>query len=502
MNLKSMLENTARQYPTKTAIVLGECRVSYTELDESSNKVANALIKTGVRKGDRVAMILTNSPEFAAVYFGIIKAGGIAVPLDPRYKVDELASIFANCKPKVLVAESPFLESLLPALSRFDSIEHVIGLSSRHDSQFLSYQEIMATSSAQRVKVKLSPDDLTTISYAGGPSIRPRGAMFSHRSLCTEAIISGNGFQQTDKDILMLFALPMYHNFALLAVLLGSINKGSTIVIVPGTGISIGSLMEAIEREKGTLLFVVPYIYALAVKMAKREGIKNDLSSLRLCGSGGAPLTVNLIRQFKKCYGFTIADFWGLTEAICHVTCPPMDGTGKLGSSGKALPGWEIKIVDDDGNELPSNQPGEIIAEGPIMEGYYNNPQATAEAIRNGWLYTGDIGRIDKDGYLFITGRKKRMIILKGQNIYPSDIEEVLLTHPKVAEVRVIGVPDKLRGETVRAFIVLKQGEVVTEQEIRHFCQEYMADYKSPREIIFTDVLPEAATAKAPKKNH
>ena len=496
MNLISILENSVKQYATKTALVLGEHRVSYTELDESSNRVANALIKTGVRKGDPVAMILTNSPEFAAVYFGIIKAGGIAVPLDPRYKADELASIFDNCKPKVLVAESPFLESLLPALPRFGSIEHVIDMGSDSGGQFLSYQEIMATSSAERVKVKLSPDDLTTISYTGGPSMRPHGAMFSHRNICAEIIISGEGFKQTAEDVVMLFALPVYHNFALIAGLLGSINKGNTIVMVPGTGISIGSLMEAIEKEKGTILFAVPYIYALAVMMAKREGMKNDLSSLRLCGSAGAPLPVNTIHQFKRYYGFTLIDFYGLTEASCHVTCQPIDGTGKLGSTGKALPGWEMKIVDDDDNELPPNQSGEIIVKGqPVMKGYYDNPKATAEIIKNGWLYTGDIGMVDEDGYLFITGRKKRMIILKGQNIYPSDIEEVLLTHPRIAEVKVVGVPDKLRGEIVRAFIVLKQGEAATEHEIRHFCQERMADYKSPREIIFTVAIPETTAA-------
>ncbi len=177
--------------------------------------------------------------------------------------------------------------------------------------------------------------------------------------------------------------------------------------------------------------------------MASREGIKNDLSSLRLCVSGGAPLPINVIRQFKQHYGFTIPDMWGLTEAVSQVTCQAIDGTGKLGSSGKALPGWEVKIVDDNGGELPHNQPGEIIVRGPIMEGYYNNPQATAEAIRDGWLYTGDIGSVDEDGCLFILGRKKEVIIVKGQNIYPSDIEDVLHTHPKVAEAAVVGIPDE-----------------------------------------------------------
>jgi len=215
-----------------------------------------------------------------------------------------------------------------------------------------------------------------------------------------------------------------------------------------------------------------------------------------MCISGGAPLSISTIRQFKKYYGFTIADIWGLTEAVSQVTGPPMNVTPKLGSAGKALPGWEIKIVDDSNSELPPEQAGEIIIKGPAMKGYYNNPQATAEAINNGWLHTGDIGKVDKDGYLYITGRKKPVIILKGQNIYSHDVEEILCTHPKIAAARVIGIPDKLRGEIVRAVIQLKQGMTANDQEIRHFCQEHMADYKSPKQIIFAETLPPPTTTK------
>ena len=405
MNLKLMLEEVVGRYGEKAAIVLGDHSLSYAELDEASNKVANALLRIGVDKGDRVAMLLPNSPEFAIIYFGIAKAGGIAVPLDTKYKVNELASLFDNCQPGVLVAESPVLESLAPALPRFKSVKHLIDLGSTYEGQSLSYQEIMAGSSMQRIEVEPEPEDIATISYTGGPTNRPRGVMLSHQRLVTEAAIAGDGLQQTDKDIMVLFALPLYHMFGLTAVLLASVYKGSTVVIVAGTGLSISTFMAAIEREKGTIFLGVPYIFALAVDIAEKEGIKNDLSSLRLCGSGGAPLPIDIIQRFKQHYGLDLIDFWGLTEAICQVTCPPLDGAGKLGSVGKALPGWEVKIVDDNGRELPPNQPGEIIVRGPIMKGYYNNPQATAEAIMDGWLYTGDIGRVDEDGYLFILGR-------------------------------------------------------------------------------------------------
>ncbi|MFC1962680.1 class I adenylate-forming enzyme family protein, partial [Chloroflexota bacterium] len=286
----------------------------------------------------------------------------------------------------------------------------------------------------------------------------PQGAALSHRSITTHATLSGDGFQQSERDIAMLFALPLYHMFGLASVLLTSVNRGSAVVIVPGTGRSINSFLEAIEREKGTIYMGVPYIYAIAINVAMRNGVKSDVSSLRLCCSAGAPITPEIIQQFKQYYGLDILDIWGLTEAVSHVTCQPLDGIRKLGSSGKALAGFEIRTVDHNGEELLPHEPGEIIVRGPIMTGYHNNTEATAKARTDGWLYTGDIGRIDEDGYLFLSGRKKEIIILKGQNIYPRDIEEVLCTHPKVAEVVVTGIPDRLRGEVVGAAIKLKEG--------------------------------------------
>jgi long-chain acyl-CoA synthetase len=498
-NLKLMLEEAAKQYGAKTAVVYGDRKLSYTELDEASNKVANALIGIGVGKGDRVAMLLPNSPEFVVIYFGIIKIGSIAVPLNIKYKFDELASLFSDSQSKVLVAESPLPESLASALPRFKYIEHIIELGPNYEGEFLSYQQIMATSLARRLKVELKPEDTAQIAYTSGPTTRPRGAVLTHHSLVTEAAISGDGFQQTDKDITILFALPMHHMFSLVGVLLTAIYKGSTVVIVPG--VSINGVTEVIERQRGTIFMGVPYVYALMVNAAEKDGIKNDLSSLRLCGSAGAPLSAGIIRRFKKHFGLDIIDFWGLTEAVCHITCPPVDGTGKFGSVGKSLPGWEIKIVDDNGRELPTNHPGEIIAKGNIMKGYYNNPRATTEVIKDSWLYTGDIGKVDEVGYLFILGRKKDMIIRKGQNIHPSDIEDVLYTHSKVAEAAVVGIPDEMRGENVRACISLKAGEMATEEEIRRFCRQHMADYKLPKQIIFFDSLSKTAMGKIRKED-
>ena len=498
MNLKVILEQAAKRYGEKTAVALGELRLSYTKLDEDSNRIANALIEMGVSKGDRVAMLLPDSPQFAVIYFGVVKIGAIAVPLDTKYKIRELTSLFSHCKPKVLVTESPYLEPLLPFLPAFRYIKCVIDLSAEGNGQFLGYQVIMAKGSAQRVELEPKPTDVAHIAYTSGPAFRPKGVMLTHTHLVRAIKISACGFQQTDKDIVMLFALPMHHAVSLVVILLTSIGKGSTVIILPG--LSIEGLMETIEREKATIFMGVPFIHALIVKKAMEEGIAHDLSPLRICASAGAPLPINIIEQFERHLGLRLIQFYGLTEGTAHVTCQDVDGSGKLGSVGQALPGWRVKVVDGNGQKLPPNRPGEIAIRGPIMKGYYKNPQASARAIKHGWLYTGDIGRLDEDGHLFILGLKKEVIIVKGQNIYPSDIEALLLAHPKVAEVAVVGVPGGMRGEAVGAAIRLKTGETATEQEIKKFCLERIANYKVPKQVIFLDSLPKTADGKMQKQ--
>ncbi len=499
-DLKQLLETAAEKFADKTAIICGERRFSYVELDEAASRMAGAFVAMGVEKGDRIATLMNNSPEFVIIYFGTIKAGAIPVPLDVRYKIDELALVLDNCRPKIMVAESDLLEPLVPVLSRFKYIERVIDLDGRCSGKFPSYGEILARSPASVVDVALAPDDIGIISYTSGPTSRPRGAAISHRNLIFEATISVGGFQQTGDDKLLLFALPMYHQFALASVMLASVYKGSTVIIVPGTGRSITSFLETIERERGTMYIGVPYIYALAINVAEREGLRYDTSSIRFWGSGGATLTLDIIERFKHYYNGDIFDVWGLTESVSHITHHPPGDPRKLGSSGKALPGWEIRAADDKGRMLPANQAGEIVVRGPFMQGYYNNPQDTAEVIRNGWLLTGDLGYMDEDGYLYLTGMKKDMIILKGQNIWPGDIEDVLRSHVKVADAAVVGIPDQLRGEIVGAVIKLRDGTSATEQEIRNFCQSHMADYKLPKKVFFTSSFPERAAENIYKR--
>jgi long-chain acyl-CoA synthetase len=491
MDLGSILENTARRTGSKTAIVFGERRVSFASLEEDANKFAQALLKLGIKKGDRVAMLQNTSPEFVVVFFAIMKVGGIAVPLDTRYVTDELVSLCNDCTPAVAVSEVALLEPLLQALPQCQSLKHIVTVGDNAPVQFLNYAKIMADYKPATVNISIEPDAIAIISYTGGPTYHPHGVALSHWSLVTEVISSVETFEQTENDVFMLFALPMYHQFGLVAVLLASIYTGNSVVAVPGTGRSIESFMEAVEREKGTVYCGVPYIYSLMINVAKRAGIKHNLSSLRLLASGGAPLEPVVITQFKQYCGMDIRDIYGQTESICHCTVMPIHGTGKIGSSGKTLRCWEMKIFDENDQEMPSGQEGEIVLRGPVMSSFWNHPRETAEILRNGWLHTGDMGWIDEEGYLFITARKRRMLVLKGQNIFPGDIEAVLESHPKVAEAKVAGVIDLVRGETIKALVRLKTGQTATEQELRQYCQGHMADYKIPKAIEFVDVMPQ-----------
>ncbi|MGD9117767.1 MAG: AMP-binding protein [Dehalococcoidia bacterium] len=499
MNLKQMLERAAKRYAGKTVIVSDKRRLSYAELDTASNRVANALVGMGITKGDRVVLLLTNSPEFVAIYFGIVKIGAIAVLLDPKYKLTELISLGNDAAPKIIFTEDPCLEQIAPALDKFPFVEKVIALGGKSRGNILSYDEIISQSSAAPVAFEPEPTDLAHIAYSSGPSFHPRGVAMSHGALAEEAEISADSFQQTDKDIVVLCALPMHHAFGLVVIMMTAISRGSTVAIL--SGLSVDSLFELIEKEKATIFMGVPFVHGLIVEAIELEGVKHNISSLRMWGTAGSAMPAAIAQKVKEYVGLTPVNFWGMTESAAQVSCTALDGSSPAKSVGQTLPGWELKIVDDDGGELPAGERGEIVVRGPIMNGYYNSPAATAQVVKDGWLYTGDIGWRDKEGWLFLSPRRKKdMFINKGQNIYSSDIETVIGTHPKVAEVAVVGVADESRGEVPRAVIRLKAGKKSNETEIKQFCLEHLANYKVPRQVIFTESLPKTADGRIDKE--
>jgi long-chain acyl-CoA synthetase len=270
--------------------------------------------------------------------------------------------------------------------------------------------------------------------------------------------------------------------------------------VVMLSGLSVESLFELIEREKATIFMGVPFVHSLVVSAIEADGINHDLSSLRIWGTAGSAMPPDIARRVKEYIGLTPVNFWGMTESAAQVSCTALDGSSPANSVGKVLPGWELRIVDDAGNELPAGETGEITVRGPVMNGYYHSPEATAQVLKDGWLRTGDVGWMDKEGWLFLAAsRKKDMLINKGQNICPSDIEAIINSHPKVAEVAVVGIADSARGEVPRAIIRLKDGQSISEPDMKKFCIEHLANYKVPREIIFTSSLPRSADGSIDK---
>ncbi len=485
MNLKAMLRTVSEKFGNKTAIKSGGITLTYADLEKASNQAAHAFNKLGITCRDRVACLLGNSPEFIIAFFGIVKIGAIMVPLDPKYKLTELKALFLDCQPRMLLTESPYLEPVLTDREHFPTIEYIIDFTPEGKAGYPRFKELISQSPITPVKFEPEPDDVAVIAYTSGPALDPHGIMLTHQSISTEAEISGEGFAQTERDVVPVFALPLHHAAGLTIVGLTSLYRGSTLVMM--SGMSIGALLETIEKERATLFIGVPFIFAMIVSHVEKEGIKNDLSSLRLCAAGGSALAVPLSLRFKELFGHHIAQFWGLTEVSAHITCQAVDGSGPVGSIGTPLRGCQVEVIDEAGKQLPRNQTGELICKGPLMTGYYNKPQATAEVVRDGWLLTGDIGHIDERGNIYITGRKKDLIIPKGQNIAPSDIETILRQHPKVAEAAVLGVPDEPRGEIIVAVLRLKPEEKATESEMRKICMENLSNFKIPKEYIFVD---------------
>jgi long-chain acyl-CoA synthetase len=484
VNLKILARTIASKYGNKYAVLSGDNRLSYNDLDLASNRAARGLASLGIGRGDRVAFLLSNSPEFIVAFFGVVKIGAIAVPLDPKYKLDEIESLFHDCKPKAVLAEESCLETLLKSRDLFPFLEYVIDFGNA-EAGLPWFGTMFEEGDSAALEFEPDSSDLAVIAYTSGASYKPRGIMLTHGSICFEAEISGEGFAQTENDIVSVFALPLHHAAGLTIVGLTSLFRGSTLVML--SGIMIPTLLDAIERYRITLYIGVPFMFSMLNSHAGKDAIKNDLSSLRLCASGGSPLAVDVSKRFKELYGHHIAQFWGLTEITAHITVQAPDGSGRVGSIGKPLRGCEVEVVDEMGNMLPRNRTGELICRGPLMRGYYNNPEATAEVLKNGWLYTGDIGHIDADGNIFITGRKKDLIIPKGQNIDPADIERVLLRHPKVAEAAVFGIGDDLRGEVIVAAVRLRNGQTATESEMKRPCLDHLANFKIPREFRFVD---------------
>ena len=488
MNLIEFIAEAARRHQDRTAFQLGDRHLSFNDLDKLSNGLVGNLVRLGIKPGDRVALLLENSPDFAICYFGIIKAGAIAIPLDTKYKILEIKAVFDDCQPVALIAEASILKNLAVVLPKFSHLKHLISMGDGEATGVTLYSTLLE--SAETPPSVAEYPELAHIAYTSGPTLRPHGAEITQQHLIEAAAGSAAGFGQTDQDTVILFALPLHHPIGIAVIMLTSLFAGSRVVIV--NGVSMDAALCAIEKARATMFHGVPFIHAMMVNHIRANGLKFNLSSLRFCGSAGAPIPVKVITDFEELTGKNLVQYYGLTESTSHVTCQDVTKTGRSGGVGGAIPGFAIRVVNSDGWDVAAGEPGEVIIKGPIMRAYHNRPADTERYIRDGWLYTDDIGVIDEHGELFIKGVKKPMLITKGQNIYFSDIADLLVTHPSIADAAATGIldPDGMRGEVVLAVVKLKNGAAMTEQEAKKYCLERLANYKCPKKVHFVNEIP------------
>lgn len=511
LNLATIIETSARDHGEKAALVFGDKRLTYAQVNAAANQVANGLAAAGIGPGDKVALTCPNLPYFPIVYFGIVKTGASVVPLNVLLKNREIAFILEDSQAKAYFCfqgtpELPTGEEGWKAFVAVAGCENFWMITA--DPAVPSPIEgaatlgrFMAGQSPSFETAQCSADDVCMIPYTSGTTGKPKGAELTHANILLNAMVARDLAALSVSDTLLV-TLPLFHIYALTVQMHAGLLAGASLVLVPR--FDPDAVLRLMEREEVTVFAGVPTMYWALVNHPRLEDYDLDkiASNLRLGCSGGASIPVELIRNFEARFDVPIIEGYGLTETSPVVTFNHLDRVRKPGSVGTAVWGVEVKVVDFDGNEVPRGEEGEVVCRGHcVLRGYYNNPQATEEAMRGGWFHTGDIGKMDEDGYLYIVDRVKDMIIRGGFNVYPREIEEVLMTHPAVSLSAVLGVPDDEHGEEIKAYIIRKEGAAATEDEIIAWSREQLAAYKYPRVVEFRDSLPMTATGKILKKD-
>jgi len=485
MNLKQILETTAREVPQKPAIILGSQRVTYRELEATSNRIAHALIDFGLKKGGHAALLMSHSPEWVSNYLGIIKAGGAAVLLSSALKAPELSSLLLDSDTSILITERQFSRMLSAVLPNLPRLRQVLEIDAG------SYRATVAGSSALPPDVEIDAEEKATIIYTSGVLGRQKGVVHTHASLLGTPEIVSAGIGRTRDDV-VIDPVPFFYLLGLGEVLLGSIIKGATVVIVPQ--FTPRAILEAIDREKGTILYGVPAMHN-ALAMLRNEVIENhDLSSLRVASVAGAKTSPHLMKMLEDKLGLTLCETYGISE-VSVVSMSTLTNH-RLGTVGKPI--CDLKIIGDDNREVATGDIGEAVFRVPwAMKEYYKAPELTAQVLRDGWFYTGDSVRMDGDGYLEYVEKKSFIIVTpSGLKISPWEVENLLLQHPGVAEAAYVGVKVAQDRSLPTAFIVLKKGQKTTEDELACFCYQNLADFKVPKRFEFVESLPKTGSGK------
>lgn len=513
LNLAMLLDDAARKYPSREAVVAGTERLTYAELDARARRVANVLRSLGLRPGDRVALTCPNVAWFPVAYYGVLRAGCVVVPLNTLLKPEEIAYHLRDSGARAYLCHEGLEDGELArtgndAIRQVPGCEHFIVLNGATPASSVEFgpamAELMESQPADGVTADRAPDDTAVILYTSGTTGRPKGAELTHANMLSNAMVArGLDARLLDPAAVSvsLVALPLFHSFGQTSQMNAGVYGAGTLVLVPRFDPAI--VLELMARERVSLFAGVPTMYWRLLQYVRQHGVdpRPAAAHLVLCNSGGAVMSEALRRDFEETFGVTVLEGYGLSETAPVVSFTYPDLPRKPGSVGLPVFGTEVRIVDEAGNEVPRNQPGEIVVRGMnVMKGYINQPEATAEAFRDGWFRTGDIGRMDEDGYLYIVDRLKDMVIRGGFNVYPREVEEVLHRHPAISLAAVVGTPDEELGEEVKAYVVLKPGARLTEPELIAWCRERMASYKVPRIVEFRESLPLTATGKVLKR--
>jgi len=515
LNLASVLEHSARLTPSATAVTWNGKHLTYGELDASASRVAAGLAALGIRPGDHVALSCPNLPAFPVAYFGILKLGAVVVPLNVLLKPREIAYHLRDSHARALIVFEGTPELPMAQMARAGCDESgcplliVITADPSGPAPVLpalTLGQIMHSHAGHFETVPRDPDDTAVILYTSGTTGQAKGAELTHHNMVSNANACYDMFRPALpaglEQVAVLITLPLFHSTAQT----GQMNMGlyGGLRLVLASRFDAAGCLDLFEREQVAFWVAVPTMYWALLQHVAASGMDQAkvAQSLRVCVSGGAPMPHEVMRRFEAAFKVRVLEGYGLSETAPVVAFNQLQRPSKPGTVGLPVFGVEFRCVNDDGHTVATGEPGEVVVRGPnVMKGYYNRPEETATVLRDGWFYTGDIGSVDADGYLTIVDRKKDMILRGGFNVYPREIEEVMLTHPAVALVAVIGIPDDRLGEEVKAIVVRRPGAEVTSSELVDWCRDQFAAYKYPRHVEFRDALPMGATGKILKRD-
>jgi long-chain acyl-CoA synthetase len=515
LNLAFGLIDSAIRYPDHPAIICGNRSYTYSELDCWSAKIAEVLLSQGMRSGDHVTLLAPNVPEFTAVYYAVLRIGGVVVPINTLLLANEIAELLEHSDSRFFFAWHTFAEKSLRAFEKVDSCQGLFFIGAKreelpesilahytvaplHKPNKFVLDEILTVVSGTLDHEQTSSDNTAVILYTSGTTGRSKGVELSHFNIFSNALYSKEKAFFLDHHSITIAVLPLFHTFGQTAIQNASVLAGATIIMVPQ--FEPKRTLGEIEKHRVTCIAAVPTMYNLMIQTLRRRSF--DVSSLKVAVSGGASLPLSIYNEFEKLFGFKIIEGYGLSETS-PISCitPANVKLNKAGSIGLEFYGTQAKIIRNDGSTADVDEIGELVVRGHnVMKGYYKDPSATENAFINGWFRTGDMARMDIDRYFYIVDRLKDVIIRAGMNIYPREIEEILHHHPAVREVAVIGIPDETLSENVVACVALIEGAKVTAMELQKYCREHLAVYKCPKIILFMENLPKNSTGKIIKR--